>query len=184
MSSILPETGDSDFSLREFQDKVNSELVDKYGNYIYRMESFIAKNDINIKIPEEFDADDQHVLDELNEKFQAYRDEISNVHIKRGLQIWLELTMLANNYFNRSEPWKLIKTNRKRCNNKIFVSLKIAQYLTLMLYPYVPSGANDVWKTMFSEEISGDFDDLLSMNNFSINKGEPPFHKLDLKEYF
>jgi len=184
ISSILPETGDSDFSLKEFQDKVNSELIDKYGNYIYRLESFIDKNKLKINKPEKLDYNDDIIIKTLKDKFNEYKNEINNLHIKKGLSIWLELTMMANNYFNESAPWKLIKNDKDKLNDKLFLSLKIAQYLTIMLYPYVPSAAESIWKTFTNEEIkNNNFDYLLSIDNFDIKKGKPPFSKIDFTDY-
>lgn len=185
MTSILPETGDSDFSLREFQEKVNSELIDKYGNYIYRLESFIDKNKLNITKPEKLDNNDGGIIDVLKSKFDDYKSELNNLHIKKGLSIWLEVAMMANNYFNESAPWKLIKVDKSKLNNKLFVSLKIAEYLTVMLYPYVPSAASAIWNT-FTDNIKiedNNFDSLLSVDNFNIKKGNPPFNKIDFAEY-
>ncbi len=185
ISSILPETGDSDFSLKEFQDKVNSELIDKYGNYIYRLESFIDKNKLNITKPEKLDNNDGGIIDVLKSKFDDYKSELNNLHIKKGLSIWLEVAMMANNYFNESAPWKLIKVDKSKLNNKLFVSLKIAEYLTVMLYPYVPSAASAIWNT-FTDNIKiedNNFDSLLSVDNFNIKKGNPPFNKIDFAEY-
>ncbi len=185
ISSILPETGDSDFSLKEFQDKVNSELIDKYGNYIYRLESFIDKNKLNITKPEKLDDNDEDIINVLKSKFDDYKSELNNLHIKKGLSIWLEVAMMANNYFNESAPWKLIKVDKSKLNNKLFVSLKIAEYLTVMLYPYVPSAASAIWNT-FTDNVKiedKNFDSLLSVDNFNIKKGNPPFNKIDFSEY-
>ncbi len=182
MTSILPETGDSDFSLREFQEKVNSELIDKYGNYIYRLESFIDKNKLNVVKPEKLDDDDEDIINTLKNKFNDYRNDLNNLHIKRGLSIWLELAMVANNYFNESAPWKLIKNDMNKLNAKLFVSLKIAEYLTVMLYPYVPSASESVWLTLAGDIPieNNSFDSLLSIDNFNVKKGNPPFSKIDL----
>ncbi len=185
MTSILPETGDSDFSLREFQEKVNSELIDKYGNYIYRLESFIDKNKLNVVKPEKLDDEDEDIINTLKNKFNDYRNDLNNLHIKRGLSIWLELAMVANNYFNESAPWKLIKNDMNKLNAKLFVSLKIAEYLTVMLYPYVPSASESVWLTLAGDIPieNNSFDSLLSIDNFNVKKGNPPFSKIDLTEY-
>ncbi len=181
MSTILPETGDSDFSLHELQDKVNSELVDKYGNYMYRLISFIDKNGIKVTSPETMDDYDNDIISMLKEKFELYCNEINNLHIKHGISIWLETVMMANNYFTSSEPWKLIKTDRIKLNQKLFVSLKILQYSTVMLYPYVPSASEKIWETLgiplkLSDSL---FDDVLNAGNFDVKKGDIPFKKLD-----
>ena len=182
MASILPETGDSDFSMKEFQLKVNSELVDKYGNYIYRVESFIEKNGLLPHKPETMDDEDLEIMNLLHNKFAEYSKEIGDVHIKRGISLWLELVMVANNYFTESAPWKLIKEDLEKLNEKLYVSLKIGQYLTVMLYPYVPSAAENIWGSFgIPEKLAGArFDDILNINEFHIKKGEIPFKKIDL----
>ncbi len=184
MASILPETGDSDFSMREFQDKVNSELVDKFGNYIYRLISFIDKNKLSIHKPEKLSGENKKILDMFKEKFDQYSQEVSEIHIKRGLQIWLELVISANQYFNNAQPWKIIKENKEECNDILYTSLKIAQYLILMIYPYVPTGASEVWSMINNTvKIEGStFEKLLSIDEFAIKKQNPPFTKLDFGE--
>ena len=182
MASILPETGDSDFSLREFQYKVNSELVDKYGNYIYRVESFIEKNGLLPHKPGSLDKSDVEIMALLQSKFSTYCDEIENIHIKHGLSIWLELVMVANNYFTEAAPWKLIKEDRVKLNEKLYISLKIAQYLTAMLYPYIPSAAINIWDSLGIKLKLGKaaFSEVLNIDDFHINKGKVPFEKIDL----
>ncbi|ARD85603.1 methionyl-tRNA synthetase [Ferroplasma acidiphilum] len=181
MSSVLPETGDSDFSMNEFQLKVNSELIDKYGNYIYRVESFIEKNGLSPHEPETMDAKDREMMKFLEDKFSEYSMEVSGIHIKRGISIWLEIVMAANNYFTESAPWKLIKEDMEKLNEKLYVSLKIGQYLTAMLYPYVPSAAESIWQTFgISENLeNATFNDVLKINKFNIKKGSIPFEKID-----
>lgn len=182
MASVLPETGDSDFSMNEFQLKVNSELIDKYGNYIYRVISFIEKNGLSPQEPETLDSKDKEIMQMLDEKFSEYSNEISNVHIKRGISIWLEIVMSANNYFTESAPWKLIKEDLEKLNEKLYVSLKIGQYLTAMLYPYVPSAAETIWQSFGMPEQLGNstFANVLHVNKFNIKKGPIPFEKIDL----
>ena len=76
--------------------------------------------------------------------------------------------MVANNYFTESAPWKLIKEDLEKLNEKLYVSLKIGQYLTVMLYPYVPSAAENIWESFgIPEKLAGArFDDVLNINEF------------------
>ena len=182
MASILPETGDSDFSLHEFQYKVNSELVDKYGNYIYRVESFIEKNGLSPHASKSLDKTDSEIMNLLRSKFSEYCAEIENLHIKRGLSVWLELVMVANNYFTEAAPWKLIKEDMNKLNEKLYIALKIGQYLTAMLYPYIPSASINIMESLGIILIPGEstFSKILDNNDFHINKGNIPFEKIDL----
>ncbi len=120
----------------------------------------------------------------FKEKFDQYSQELYEIHIKRGLQIWLELVISANQYFNNAQPWKIIKENKEECNDILYTSLKIAQYLILMIYPYVPTGASEVWSMINNTvKIEGStFEKLLSIDEFAIKKQNPPFTKLDFGE--
>ncbi|BAB60386.1 tRNA synthetase Met [Thermoplasma volcanium GSS1] len=178
VASILPETGDSDFSLEELVKTVNSDLIDKYGNFVHRTLSFINKYDLKITKPNSLNDE---AFEYAQNAFKEYCDELSQVHIKRSLAIWLNLAIYANSYFNKSEPWNLIKTDRDQCNYKLYVSLKLAQYLTAMIYPFTPTSAKAIWEQLgVNMDIDSSFSILNSINDFSVKPSRIPFEKLDI----
>jgi len=182
MSMNLPETGDSDFSLSDLQDKVNSELIDKFGNFIHRVVSFIHRNNLQPAegLPEESDI---KAIEEAERSFRSYSSFISKVQIKRAFQEWLELVKYSNVYFNDAAPWKLIKTDRERCATKLYTALRLSEYLSYMLYPYCPSSAKIVMGIInpsgFSEFKTDNLKD--SKHSFSPILSEIPFKKIDLE---
>lgn len=182
MSMNLPETGDSDFSLSDLQDKVNSELIDKFGNFIHRVVSFIHRNSLE---PTEglLEESDIKAIEEAERSFRSYSSFISKVQIKRAFQEWLELVKYSNVYFNDAAPWKLIKTDRERCATKLYTALRLSEYLVYMLYPYCPSSAKSVMGIInpsgFSEFKTDNLKD--SKHSFSPVLSEIPFKKIDLE---
>jgi len=181
MAMNLPETGDSDFTLSDLQDKVNSELIDKFGNLIHRVVSFITKNQVD-PLPGIPDQSDLKALEEAERRFEAYSALISKVQIKKAFYEWLELVKFSNVYFNDAAPWKIIKTDREKCAAKLHTALVLIEYLDYMLYPYCPSSAEKIVRIIgpegFSSFTSADL--KRTEKSYSPVATEVPFEKMDL----
>ena len=185
MSSIMPESSDTDFNIEDFQSRVNGELIDKFGNYIHRLTSFIANNNLAISSFEARpDETDRHALEFARERISSYNDFLEKVEIKKALGEWLELVKFANSYFNSAQPWRLVKTDVSQCVSKLYHSLVLAQYSTALLYPFVPGASARIMEIIGSSKYQekGFTSDLLSQegSEFKPAKGEPPFQKLAL----
>lgn len=178
----LPEGGDTDFTLEDLVEKVNSEYIDKFGNFIHRIVSFVNNNNLTVTIQDVFDNDDEEALKYLDEKLEEYQKSIEGIQIKKGLQQWLEVVKYANAYVNRSKPWELIKKDKQSCLRKLYVSLKFAKYLTFMIFPYTPSSAENIWKNLgFETSINkGKIEILREESAFYPKKSTPPFKKIEI----
>lgn len=187
MASIMPENSDSDFSLEDFQSRVNGELIDKFGNYVHRLVSFIDNNKLAIRSEECVrDKRDKDALEYADSRISAASGYLERVEIKKAMGEWLELVKYANSYFNESEPWKLIKTDPSKCRSKLHTSLVLAQYITGLAYPIIPSAAARILETIGSSKYrEGGFTmDLFTLegSEFSPVRSDPPFTKLDIIE--
>ena len=182
MASNLPEGGDTNFSMEELVDRVNTEYIDKFGNFINRIVSFSAAHFQEISVSSDYDEDDRSMMDFAKEKFLAWKSALSDAQIKKGLQEWLDLVKYANSYFNRSKPWALIKSDSEGCMRKLYVSLSVAKILTDMIYPYTPSSSMLIRRMIGLPESkpSAMEDNLFTTQSFRPVKGEPPFRKLDV----
>ena len=182
MASNLPEGGDTNFSMEELVDRVNTEFIDKFGNFINRVVSFSASHFPEVTGIGQYDSDDEEMIRFTRERFNVWMSALEDVQIKKALQEWLELVKYANSYFNRSKPWDLIKTDRDACMRKLYVSLGVAEALSFMIYPYTPSSAELIMKILgIKEEMYFDSKRaLFSVSSYSPVKGEPPFKKMDI----
>ena len=181
----LPEGGDSDFSLEDLQSRVNTELIDKFGNFIHRISSFVVNNGIRPHFSEEMkDDEDRKIISAAEDIAAAYRTHMENVEIKKALAQWMELVRLSNTYFNDSAPWSLRRTDPQKCAMKLYVSLGLAELQAAMAYPFIPASAQSVLKIIGSEKfLRGGFTkDMLSFggSGFSPVRSDPPFQKLDI----
>ena len=164
---------------------MNGELIDKFGNYIHRLTSFIANNNLKISSSQtKPDETDREALEFARERINNYNSLLERVEIKKALGEWLELVKYANSYFNNAQPWRLVKSDIDQCVSKLYHSLLLAQYCTGMLYPFVPDASARIMETIGSGKYRthGFTSDLLSQegSEFSPVKGEPPFEKLSL----
>lgn len=180
MASNLAEGGDTNFSMEELVDRVNTEYIDKFGNFINRIVSFSASHFTEVSGSGQYDDDDEEMIRTAKERFEAWKAALEDVQIKKALQEWLELVKFANAYFNRSRPWDLIKNDRDACMRKLYVSLGVADALSIMIYPYTPSSSELVRKMIGNGETILQPPALFDTLSYSPVKGEPPFRKLDV----
>ncbi|EQD41349.1 methionyl-tRNA synthetase, partial [mine drainage metagenome] len=127
--------------------------------------------------------EDARVIKMSESNFEEYLKLMENLEFRKALSLWLELVSYSNSYFNRSQPWKLIATDRSACSRKLHISLRLLDYCTLMLHPFVPSGTSRIWESYHEGAIMGTFDELIAGNEkFTIKSSEIPFKKLEVQE--
>lgn len=134
LANNLPENRDIDFTYKEFQAKNNNELADIYGNFVNRVLLFIKKNLGEIK--------EGKVEDEVRAKIEEVKKEaedlIERFRIRDGLKVLMALPSFGNRYFDYQEPWRTVKSDRKRCEKTIFNCLKLIEACEVLLRPYLP----------------------------------------------
>ncbi len=139
LASTFPETKDSDFALKDFQARVNNELADIVGNFVNRTVAFASRSFGSV-VPERgpLGARDQEMLELLSKApeqigalYEAYR-------FRDALSETVAVARAANKYFNDSEPWKTVKTDRQACATTISVSLQTVRALAILFRPILP----------------------------------------------
>jgi methionyl-tRNA synthetase len=141
LTSILPETSDSEFTWKDYQARVNNELVAILGNYVNRVMILMHKF-YDGKV--ESDGGDIVLTDEvLNTEIGRYYDEIATsleaYKFRAALQSVMDMARLGNRYLTEQEPWKTIKTNPEAAKNALHNSLVLIGHLTSCLQPFLPN---------------------------------------------
>ena len=149
LTSILPENKDSDFSWKDFQAKNNNELADILGNFINRSLSFTVKNFDN-KVPAyaSLSAIDIEMLGEIKRAQVEVGELIENFKLRDACRRFMDLARNANKYFNDSEPWKTLKSDRQKCQNTLYVSAQVVKALAIIMHPFIPFNSEKVWKML------------------------------------
>ncbi len=142
LAATLPETRDSDFSWKDFQARVNSELADVLGNFVNRTMTF-ATRFFDGRVPPLIDPGDidNQVLGQLREFPGRIGSSYDAFRMREAVFETMALARLGNKYFNDTEPWKTRTADRQACANTIHVSLQITAALGTLLEPVTPFGA-------------------------------------------
>ena len=135
----LPESKDSDFSWKDFQNRVNNELVAVLGNFVNRASSFIEKY-ANSMVPPLVDPQpiDVKMLGAIDTQRQKIEFAYEHFRFREVVQEGMQLARLANKYFTDTEPWKTRKTNETACFNSLHVSIQVVAALSVLMEPILP----------------------------------------------
>jgi len=145
LTSIAPESKDSEFTWKEYQARINNELADILGNFVNRAVVLTEKY-FEGKVPERgtLTEVDKTVLKELSE-FPAKMDALIMKYKLRDAQIEaMNLARLGNKYLAETEPWKLAKTDMERVKTIMNIALQITANLTLAFAPFLPQKSKQI----------------------------------------
>jgi methionyl-tRNA synthetase len=147
LTSYTSHTKEVNFSWKVFQDKINTELVGVFGNFLYRNLLFTFKNFGEIP---EGDIDP-----EVMEKISSTIDEVSKTtadyEFKKAVDTAMALASYGNSYFQANEPWKLVKEDKVACGKVIKNCIQIAKALILLFEPVIPVSMEEAWKQIGME---------------------------------
>ncbi|HWZ04262.1 MAG TPA: methionine--tRNA ligase subunit beta, partial [Mucilaginibacter sp.] len=141
LTSILPETSDSEFTWKDYQARVNNELVAILGNYVNRVMILMHKfydgkieseNGKVVLTDKHLEAETGRLYDELEATLETYK-------FRQALQSVMEIARLGNRYLTENEPWKTIKTNPEGAKETLHNSLILIGHLATCLQPFLPN---------------------------------------------
>jgi methionyl-tRNA synthetase len=140
LGTTLPETKDSDFSWNDFQSRVNSELADILGNFVFRTlsftERFFDSAVPKLSNPTQLDLD---TLKEIENQKQKIEDAYNSYKFREAIAETMHLARIGNRYFTETEPWKTRKENPEACGNTLNVCVQISAALSILFHPVLPA---------------------------------------------
>ncbi|MGE5498663.1 MAG: methionine--tRNA ligase, partial [Syntrophothermus sp.] len=183
LAANLPENRDTDFYWKEFQLRNNSELADILGNFINRTFTFAHKH-FEGKVPKlnnlrQIDEEMVKLIGEYPAKISAL---IERYKIKDAVNEIMNLARAGNKYFNDSEPWKTVKSDREQCANTIAICLNTINTLAELFYPVIPFSAEKLFKMLNSKSVDWDESGELNLEEgHQLNQPEILFAKIEDK---
>ena len=152
LTANAPETKDNNFTWKDFQERNNSELVAVYGNFVNRALQLTKKywNGVVPACGELLDVDKKAI--EEFENVKAKVENYLNVFKFREAQFEaMNLARIGNRYITECEPWKVCKTDPKRVETILNISLQLVANLAIAFEPFLPFSSNDLRKMLNME---------------------------------
>ncbi len=139
LTSVAPETGDSDFTWHSFVERNNNEVLATWGNLVQRVVSFAhSRWDGHVPMPGAFDAADTALLDAIARGFETVGDLYARTRFRAALQEVMSLARAVNRYLDEKAPWFQIKADRQAAATSIFVALRAIDSLSILFAPVLP----------------------------------------------
>jgi methionyl-tRNA synthetase len=196
LTAILPETKDSEFTWKGFQDAVNSELVSIFANYFNRTFVLMHKltggkvpkyhNDIASTKDNELIADIKTAKAKIGNLLEEYkfRDALFEV---------IDIARRGNRYMQEAEPWikaKQVDTHgnvtveaQAQIDNCLHLCLQLCANLAVFINPFLPNTAKKMCHLMKVVEKMLDWENGGSMKLLSVGYSlRPPellFRKIE-----
>lgn len=154
LSANMPETGDADFSWREFLRRNNDELVATYGNLAHRVLTFVQRH-FEGKVPEAGppDAPSLALLEKARTSLDAEDQLLAQCRFKEAVKTAMALAQEANRYLDEKAPWKKIRENREDAALSVNVALNIISCLKTLFYPFLPFSSEKLHRLLGMEGV-------------------------------
>lgn len=159
LTSIAPETKDSEFTWKGFQDAVNSELVAVFGNFINR--TFVLMHKLcNGKVPRLHTLDEQatKIFEEIRQTKETTERLISEFKFRDALFEVIDLARKGNKYMQEQEPWIVAKNvgedgnptpeAQQKIDNCLHICLQLSANLAILINPFLPNAAQTMCSMM------------------------------------
>jgi methionyl-tRNA synthetase len=158
LTSIAPESKDSEFTWKEFQSRINNELADILGNFVNRAVVLTNKY-YGGKVPAlgELADIDKDVLNQIGEFPDRIAGLIKKYKLREAQAEAMNLARLGNKYLAETEPWKLAKTDMSRVDTIMNIALQITANLTIVFAPFLPKKAEKIAEFLNIESKSWEF---------------------------
>lgn len=153
IASNAPETGDSEFTWKDFQMRCNAELLGKLGNLVNRVLVF-AQNQCGGQIPKKgpLEEVDERFLNAMHRLTLEVEECFASYRLRRACQLLMEIAQFGNSYFDSKTPWKDAKTARETMETTIYCCLECIKTLALVAFPIIPSSAEKIWELLGFKE--------------------------------
>jgi methionyl-tRNA synthetase (EC 6.1.1.10) len=150
LASYTSHTKEVNFSWKILQEKVNTELVGAFGNFLNRAVTFAVKN-FDGKVPEgELDPE---VMKRIEMSVGDVSSSLMEYEFKRASDAVLSLADYANTYFQSHEPWKLIRSDRRAAGSVLRNCLQMVKAMIILMEPFMPSRMAVAWKQLGMESL-------------------------------
>ena len=192
LCSNAPETKDNDFTWKDFQDRINNELVNIFGNFVNR--AFVLMHKLcNGRVPkmhaEVMDDADRALIQDIENAKIKVETCLENYKFRDGLYEVMDLARKGNKYMQDKQPWITAKSleanpeNQQLIDNCLHLCLQLTANLAILVNPFLPftatkmCGMMKVVERMLDWENAGKID-LLKVN-YPLRAPELLFRKIE-----
>ena len=147
LTANAPETKDNNFTWKDFQERNNSELVAVYGNFVNRALQLTKKYWGGV-VPAcgELQEVDEKAIAEFKDVKEKVEQYLNVFKFREAQKEAMNLARIGNRYITECEPWKVWKTDPKRVETILNISLQLVANLAIAFEPFLPFSSEKLRK--------------------------------------
>lgn len=139
LTTIMPESADSEFRGEELIRTNNDVLIATWGNLANRVMAMIRRNfDGSVPDAPATASESRALLDETRAAFETVGDRFAACQFRAGLQEALRLAQSANKYLDERAPWKAVKVDTAHAAETLSTAISVVNALKTLLHPVLP----------------------------------------------
>jgi len=182
LTANAPETKDNNFTWKDFQARNNNELVAVYGNFVNRA-LVLTQKYFGGKVPPcgELTEQDKEIIAEFRDVKAKVEELLEKFRFRDAQKEAMNLARIGNKYLADSEPWKVFKTDPKRVETILNLSLQLVANLAIAFEPFLPFSSEKLRSMINMSDLKWDNlgqTDLLAAGH-ELNKPELLFEKIE-----
>ena len=192
LSINMPENHDTDFNWPDFVEKINSELIAAYGNFVHRVLTLGARLPSNRKLSTfENLSYCEEEMGKLQEIHAQVTSSLERHRFKEALRSVMSAAQLGNQMLQGATPWKFLNDldgeGAEESMAKLSFGWRLSRYLAILTNPFLPFSAQRLWSALGETgEVSlASWDSAIDWSQeYKWNDAEakPLFQRLDLDE--
>lgn len=137
LTSIMPETSDSEFTWKDYQARVNNELVAIFGNFVNRVMILMHKY-FDGKVLGGEKLKDETLATHIETAYAAIDKYLTDYKFRNAISSLMDVARLGNKYLTEKEPWKTFKENPEETREVLQNCLHIIAHLTILSQAFLP----------------------------------------------
>jgi methionyl-tRNA synthetase len=173
---------DGQFTVKDLEQKITSDLANDLGNLLQRMVSLSIKNKVTIVTPGTWGDHEQGLQEHARDMIESFKKEMERGYYHMALSHLWKFINAVNAYFHASEPWKLAKSEPEKFMMVLSATCHSLHTIATMLWPVMPEKMEELFKRLGytfeanNDKVLGLVDDKWD-KSFELTTGEPLFIK-------
>jgi methionyl-tRNA synthetase len=144
-----PFPGDGEFSWQRFEHLYNGDLANNLGNLYSRVVRLIAQNyEGQLKETAGVEPGDIYAEVDTETTVSQVQAHVEACQYNQALlRIWQQILDPANQYAEKKEPWKLVKTDRAAAKQVLYDLVEQLRAAAILLKPFLPRTAETIYRS-------------------------------------
>ena len=191
LSINMPENHDTDFNWPDFVEKINSELIAAYGNFVHRVLTLGARMPDNKSLSSYENLDlCKDAMKKLEDIHHSITSSLERHRYKEALRYAMSAAQFGNQLLQAATPWKYLKDSDNTSAAESFARLsfgwRISRFLAITTQPFLPFSAKRLWASLgeSGDVAMVDWYSAIDWNvefKWNSKPAEPLFERLDLE---